>query len=66
MRPIDDPDELTSDDRLTEVAAILARGVLRLRTRRKLAGNADAKNGSDSGQAPLEVSDETVLSVTTG
>jgi hypothetical protein len=54
-----------ADECRKEVAAILARGVLRLvptnfcRTHR-------AKNSPVSGPEPIEVSDETVLSVHTG
>lgn len=39
MRLPDDPDLLTPELRLQEVAAILARGVLRLRVRAALACN---------------------------
>lgn len=36
MRPFDDPAELTSDERLSEVAGILAAGILRLHIRAAL------------------------------
>jgi len=39
MRPIDDPSYLTPDERLSEVASILAAGVLRLRARSALPGD---------------------------
>jgi len=51
---------LSADERLREVAAILAAGVLRLRTRPQLAGSADMpgeqaapKEFSESRQKPL-------------
>lgn len=55
-----DPAELTPDERLRQIATILARGVLRLR-RRRAAGTAP-----ESGSPSLDVSAETVLSVTSG
>ena len=50
--------ELTPDDRRRELARILAAGVLRLRELRK----SSAGPSAESGDAPLEVSDKTVLS----
>ena len=55
--------ELSPDERRCEIAAILAAGILRLRTRPETmpelassgAGNAPA-NRSDSGQGPLDLS----------
>ena len=61
MRPIDDSSSLTPDERLTEVAGILAAGILRLHTRTALPDNT-----TDSGSPGLEVLDETVLSVHSG
>ncbi len=61
MRPIDDPSFLTPDERFTEVAGILAGGILRLHARTAL-----PDNSTDSGSSGLEVPDETVLSVHSG
>ncbi len=61
MRPIDDPSSLTPDERFTEVARILAAGILRLYTRAAL-----SENPPESGSSGLEVPDETVLSVHNG
>lgn len=67
MRPIDDPSFLTPDQRRSEVASILAAGVLRLRARAALAGDDPGpENPPDSGLTCLEVPDETVLSVHNG
>jgi hypothetical protein len=67
MRPIDDPSSLTPDERLSEVATILAGGVLRLHARAALSGgNLGRENSLNSGPAGLEVSEETVLSVHSG
>ena len=67
MRPIDDPSFLTPDERLSEVAGILAAGVLRLHARAALPGdNPGLEKSPDSGPAGLEVSGETVLSVHSG
>ncbi len=61
MRPIDDPSFLTPDERFTEVAGILAGGILRLHARAAL-----PENPAESGSPGLEVPDETVLSVHSG
>ena len=70
MRPYDDPTVMTADERLREIAAILAAGILRLRSRAALladSGRATSReNSPDCGQDCLEVSTETVLSVHTG
>jgi hypothetical protein len=70
MRPETDPARMTAGERLREVAAILAAGVLRLRSRAALPADSDEhcgpKNPLESGQDCLEVSAETVLSVHTG
>lgn len=69
MRPIDDS-LLTPDERRSEVAAILATGVLRLCARTLPATDAlkhfAPKNPPESASSCLEVSDETVLSVHNG
>jgi hypothetical protein len=70
MRPHDDPAAMTADERLREVAAILAAGILRLRSRAALPTDPDQvsgpKNLQESGQDCLEVSGETVLTVHRG
>ena len=70
MRPIDDSISLTPDERLAEVAGILATGILRLHTRLALstdaAGLSARKNQAESAAPSLEVPDETVLSVHSG
>jgi len=53
-------DDMSSQQRLSEIATILARGVLRLKTSRL------PQNSSDSTTDPLEVSGDSRLSVTTG
>jgi hypothetical protein len=57
---------LTPDERLREVASILAAGVLRLRQRAALPTDDARKRPLDLPAAGLEVSNETVLSVHTG
>jgi hypothetical protein len=60
MRPIDDPFSLTPDERFSEIAAILAGGVLRLHARSALSAvNLGLERSLDSGPAGLEVSEET-------
>ncbi len=70
MRPIDDSFAVTSDERLAEVAGILAAGILRLHTRTALSPDATApstsENPTKSATPSLEVPDETVLSVHNG
>jgi hypothetical protein len=67
MRPIDNPSRLTPDERLSEVAGILAAGILRLRARAALpeepGDSDDPENRDERGVSCLEVSAETVLSV---
>ena len=63
MRPIDDPSSLTPDERFSEVAAILAGGVLRLHARAAISGDYSGREkSSNPGPAGLEVCEETVLS----
>ena len=57
---------LTPDERLREVASILATGVLRLRQRAALPTVDAQKKPSELPTAGLEVHAETVLSVHTG
>jgi hypothetical protein len=67
MRPSDDPSSLTPDERFSEVAAILAGGVLRLYARSALSGDDLGREKSPNvGPVGLEVSEETVLSVHCG
>lgn len=70
MRPETDPACMTADERLREVAAIFAAGLLRLRARSALPTNpgqdSAPKNVPESGPDCLELPDETVLSVHTG
>jgi hypothetical protein len=55
MRPVDDPSFLTPDERLSEVASILAAGVLRLHARAALSGDDLGRGISpDFGPAGLE------------
>lgn len=67
MRPIDDPSHLTPDERLSEVAGILAAGILRLRARAALpkesGDSEEPENCDERGDSCLEVPDETVLIV---
>jgi len=60
------PHELTPDERLQAVAAILARGILRIREHRTGLRVIEPENPAEFGDAPLEVLKETVLSVTSG
>lgn len=66
----DDPADLTSDQRRREIAAILARGILRLHQTRQLAPESAASEPADhSPEAPqkdLEVSDTSRPHVTGG
>ncbi|QDU28842.1 hypothetical protein ETAA8_39470 [Anatilimnocola aggregata] len=63
----DRPHDLTPDQRRLEVAQLLARGLLRLRQRRRLSGNPMPDNiPLESSAEGLEVPAETVLSVHTG
>jgi hypothetical protein len=57
---------LSPDERLREVASILAAGVLRLRQRAALLADDAQTKSAKSSAAGLEVPDETVLSVHTG
>ena len=67
MRPVDDPSSLTSDERFSELAAILAGGVLRLHARAALSSSKlGPEKSPNSGPAGLELSEETVLSVHCG
>ena len=67
MRNFDDPSCLAPDERFSEIAAILAGGVLRLHARAALSReNPGPGESPNSGPAGLEVSEETVLSVHSG
>jgi hypothetical protein len=54
MPRTDDPAQLTAEERFTEVAAILARSVLRLRKRRLLGPDPTAQEPTESGRKGLE------------
>jgi len=54
------------EQRLVDVASILAAGILRLRERQSLPMAKQAKNPGDSASQRLELSGETVLSVVHG
>ena len=58
------PAELHPEERLAEIASILATGVLRLRQLRS--AEATQESPAESAAGRLEVSDETVLSVHNG
>ncbi len=70
MRSIDDPALLPPDQRLSEVAGILAVGVLRLHIRAAIPDGAEqlpaAENPAKSDSPCLEVPGETVLSIHNG
>ncbi len=67
MRPTDDPSSLAPDAHRSEVASILAAGVLRLHARVAIPGGVPTPEISpDSATACLEVPAETVLSVIHG
>jgi len=62
-------DDPTSHDRLTEVASILARGFLRLKTSRNLASESppnDTQTEQDLAKKPLELSAQKRRHVLTG
>jgi len=65
---VDLPADMTPEQRRHELARILAQGVLRLRQRRRLIGQAAAPPTTtpESSAGRLEVLGETVLSVHTG
>ena len=58
MQHVDDPAYMTQEERATEVAAILAKGILRLQNRNaapdghELAGNGDDKPSGNSQELP--------------
>lgn len=56
----------SDDQRLVDVASILAAGILRLRERQSLPVRDDSRNPGDSSPHRLELSGETVLSVVHG
>jgi hypothetical protein len=67
MRSCEDPEFLSADERFSELAAILAAGILRLRVRAALPGaEAAPEISANSGAACLDVRRETVLSVLAG
>jgi len=67
MRSCEDPAFLTAEQRLSELAAILAAGFLRLRVRAILpAAESAVEIPADSGGTCLDVPAKTVLSVLAG
>ena len=69
MRPFVPSSELSPEQRRHELTGILAKGLLRLRRHRLLAGEPDRTPHENSPESPatrLEVSDKTVLSVHAG
>jgi hypothetical protein len=71
MRPIEDPSTQTPNERLTELAYILATGILRLHTRVALPPNGPnpaqtTENRPDSAPPSLDLSAQTGLTVHTG
>lgn len=67
MRSSEDLAFLTPEQRLSELAAILAAGVLRLRSRAAMPDiESGAEISTDSGPTCLDVRQETVLSVLAG
>ncbi|GIW90600.1 MAG: hypothetical protein KatS3mg109_1032 [Pirellulaceae bacterium] len=68
MRPETDPSHMAADERLHEVAGILAAGVLRLHSRVALPAHAQdsgPRKPPEPGEDCLEVPGKTVLSVHT-
>ncbi len=66
MRSIDDPTSLAPEARRSEVASILAAGILRLHARVAIPGDIPPEISPDSATECLEVPAETVLSVIHG
>jgi len=62
----DDPADMTADQRRREIAAILARGILRLHQTRQLAPKSPASESVDPRQKDLEVSETSRPHVTRG
>lgn len=60
------PEELTPDERLQEVAELLARGILRLRKRLVIAGKGMRSEPKESAANSLDVGPEMSLTVPTG
>ncbi len=70
MHSLDDPADLSPDERHRAIAAILARGILRLHATRQIAPESatyeDANHAQNGGQKDLEVSAPSRPHVTTG
>jgi hypothetical protein len=66
MRSTDDPSSLAPDARRSEVASILAAGILRLHAHMAIPGDVPPEISPNSATACLEVPAETVLSVIHG
>jgi hypothetical protein len=63
---VENPGAMSSQQVLAEVAATLAKGVLRRRRLLQMTDRAESESSQRSPSAPLEVSRPAVLSVTTG
>lgn len=61
-----DPAELTAEERLSEIVAILAGGLIRLHSCGECYENAATENLPESHADSLDVSPDAVLSVTNG
>ena len=61
-----DAARVPDEDQLTDIASILAAGILRLRKRQALPVPEESQNPAESSPKRLELSDQTVLSVVHG
>jgi len=66
MQRLDDPSLMTPDERLSEIATILTRGILRLSSPTSATNSETSGNISPSSQKPLDLSAKSRLSVHTG
>ena len=64
MHPVDSPSELSPDQRLQEIARILANGLLRLHGERGNSNQFSAEIPPEAGPRGLEVSGTSMLTVT--
>ena len=60
-----DPDQMTDDQRVQEVASLFAAAILRVQAQ-PVPGTSSSEKTPDSSAHPLELSDTTRLSVTAG
>ena len=66
MRPSSPPEQLTEEERTVEIAAIFARGILRLQKHRSRVTDSNSEELPKSPPQGLELSREMRLSVPTG